>query len=84
MTEDAKRPQLQPELKLDDDLRHLLQHEDSTDSAIDVADGASLTSESSLADGAPQIVLGDNWSVVSHTSNPVVQHTKLVCTGRFC
>ena len=64
MAEEAKRPQLEPELKRDDHLRLLLQHEESTDSAIDVADGASLTSESSLGGGSSQLVLGDNWSIV--------------------
>jgi hypothetical protein len=65
MAEQVEWPQLKPEpqLKLEDSLRHRLQHEESIDSAVDVADGISLTSESSLGGGSSEILLGDNWSV---------------------
>ena len=63
MAEEEKRPQLEADPK---DLRRILHPEASTDSAIEVSDHGSLTSQPSIA-GSSQLVLGDNWSIVRAT-----------------
>jgi hypothetical protein len=60
-----KRPQLEPQLRSDDEQQLIGQ---AGDSGIEAIDGASLTSESSVAGGSSSVAyLGDNWYIVSHT-----------------